>query len=503
MAQALAVRDGRIVEVGGTDEILWLREREYELVDLAGRCVIPGFVDPHNHFSIGALDTLWTDVTGATSVEAIQRALAGAARRAPAGLWVRARGYDHAALAGRRHPTRADLDAAVPERPVFLLHYSHHQGVANSEALAACGITRATPDPRGGEIGRDKAGEPNGLLFERALSTAERKSREGWEARFIEVARAASLGYAAHGITAIQDAAVTPAMARRYADARAAGALAIRVEEAMVGGHGWFERPDDAAPGAWLKLFVDGGYRCAMRLPRDGHVRTSGFLFYEREELAALLVAAWRGGRRVVCHAIGNLGVETAADAIEDALRREPAGWERVRVDHAMFLTRELIVRLRDLGVWLVAQPSFLHDSGGVSPSPDLLLRPFASVLAAGARQAFSSDYPCGALAPLAGIHAAVTRRSRAGVLADPHEAITPAQALLAYTLDAAQAAGMAAEVGCLEAGKRGDFVVLSANPLTCPEEDLASLEVLETWAGGERLHSAASGTKGTNRPLA
>src|SRR5439155_25139686 len=86
VAQALAVRDGRIVEVGGTDEILWLREREYELVDLAGRCVIPGFVDPHNHFSIGALDTLWTDVTGATSVESIQRALAGAARRAPAGL---------------------------------------------------------------------------------------------------------------------------------------------------------------------------------------------------------------------------------------------------------------------------------------------------------------------------------------------------------------------------------------------------------------------------------
>jgi predicted amidohydrolase YtcJ len=133
----------------------------------------------------------------------------------------------------------------------------------------------------------------------------------------------------------------------------------------------------------------------------------------------------------------------------------------------------------------------------------DLLLRPFASVLAAGARQAFSSDYPCGALAPLAGIHAAVTRRSRAGVLADPHEAITPAQALLAYTLGAAQAAGMAAEVGSLEAGKRGDFVVLSANPLECPAETLASLEVLETWVGGERLHPAASGTKGANRPLA
>lgn len=492
MAQALAVRDGSIVEVGGTDEILWLREAEYELVDLEGRCVIPGFVDPHNHFSIGALDTLWTDVTGAASVEEIQRALADAARRAPAGLWVRARGYDHAALAGRRHPTRADLDAAVPDRPAFLLHYSHHQGVANSRALAACGIARATRDPRGGEIGRDTSGEPNGLLFERAMSAAETKSREGWEERFVEVARAASLRYAARGLTAIQDAAVTPAMARRYAEARARGALAITVGEAMVGGRGWFERPDDAAPGEWLKLFVDGGYRCAMRLARDGEIRTTGFLFYEREELASLLAAAWRGGRRVVCHAIGNLGVETTVGAVEDALRREPAGRERVRVDHAIFLTRALIARLRDLGVWVVAQPSFLHDSGGASPAPDLLLRPFGSVAAAGVRQAFSSDYPCGSLAPLAGIQAAVTRRSRRGEAADPREAISVAQALEAYTLGAARAAGMAGERGSLEAGKRADFVVLSASPLACPPDALGSLTVLETWVGGARVHPAA-----------
>src|SRR5439155_1338838 len=150
------------------------------------------------------------------------------------------------------------------------------------------------------------------LLFERAMSRAETASREAWEARFTEVARAASRRYAALGITAIQDAAVTPAMARRYADARAAGALAIEVGEVMVGARGWFERPDDAAPGR-LKIFVDGGYRCAMRVLRDGAPRTSGFLFYTREELTALLRAAWRADRNVVCHAIGNLGLETAA----------------------------------------------------------------------------------------------------------------------------------------------------------------------------------------------
>src|SRR5207249_4858596 len=294
VAQALAVKDGRIVEVGGTDEVLWLREDDYEVIDLAGRTVVPGFVDPHNHFSIGAFETLWADCRAARSVADLQQTLAAAASDTPAGAWVRGVVYDHHLIGA--HPTRGDLDAAVPDRPALVMHFSHHQCVANSRALAEAGIARGTPDPPGGEIARDKSGEPTGLLFERALSRAETASREAWEARFTEVARAASRRYAALGITAIQDAAVTPAMARRYAEARAAGALAIEVDEVMVASRGWFERPDDAAPGA-LKIFVDGGYRCAMRVIRDGAPRTSGFLFYTREELAALLLAAWRAGR--------------------------------------------------------------------------------------------------------------------------------------------------------------------------------------------------------------
>jgi len=492
VAQALAVKDGRIVEVGGTDEILWLREDEYEVIDLAGRTVVPGFVDPHNHFSIAALEVFWPDCRTADCVEELQRRLALAAGDAPAGEWIRGVGYDHTRLAGRRHPTRADLDAAVPDRPVLLVHYSHHQAVANSMALAAAGITRATPDPPGGEIARDKAGEPTGLLFERAIGAVETASRAGWEARFVDVARAATLRYAALGLTTIQDAAVTPAMTRRYAQAREAGVLGLAVDEIMVGSRGWFERPDDAAPGA-LKLFVDGGYRCAMRVLRDGAPQTSGFLFYERAELAALLLGAWRAGRRVVCHAIGNLGIETAVSAIEEAVRAMPEGRAQVRLDHAIFLTRELIARVAELQIWVVAQPSFLWDARrtpprGSTPDPLVLLRPFGSALRAGVRQAFSSDFPCGTNAPLLGIAAAVTRTSRTGQLAAPEEALTAAEALEAYTLGAARAAGLDGQCGSLEPGKRADLLVLSADPLTCAPSEIASIRVLETWARGVRL---------------
>jgi predicted amidohydrolase YtcJ len=481
VAQALAVKDGRIVEVGGTDEILWLREDDYELIDLGGRTIVPGFIDPHNHFSLAALEVFWSDCRTADSVEDLQRRLAGAAAETPAGEWVRGVGYDHTRLPGRRHPTRADLDAAVPDRPALLVHYSHHQVVANSRALAAAGIARATPDPPGGEIGRDRTGEPNGLLFERATSAVDTASRAGWETRFLDVARAATLRYAALGLTTIQDAAVSPAMARLYAEARGAGALAIDVGEIHVGSTGWFDPPDDAAAGAPVKLFADGGYRCAMRVGD----RVSGFLFYERPALAARMIAAWRSGRGVVCHALGNLGVETAVGAIEDALAREPAGRGRVRVDHAMFLDRLSLTRLIDLGVWVVVQPSFIWDHGGRSPAPEVMLRPFATAHAAGLRQAFSSDYPCGENAPLLGIQAAVTRRTRLGEPSGPEEALPAEIALRAYTLEAARAAGLDRDRGALIPGKRADFLVLSSNPLEEPAEAIGAIRVLQTWVEG------------------
>jgi predicted amidohydrolase YtcJ len=481
VAQALAVKDGRIVEVGGTDEILWLREDDYEVIDLEGRTVVPGFVDPHNHFSIGALEVFWPDCRTADSVESLQGRLAAAAT--PPGLWVRGVGYDHGRLPGRRHPTRADLDAAVPDRPALLVHFSHHQAVANSAALAAAGISRATPDPPGGEIARDKSGEPTGLLFERAMGAVEVASRAGWQSRFGEVARAATLRYAALGLTTIQDAAVAPDAARLYAAARQAGALAIDVGEIRVGSTGWFDPPDDAAPGAPLKLFADGGYRCAMRLGD----RVTGFLFYDREALSARLLGAWRARRDVVCHALGNLGVETAVGAIEDALAREPAGRDRIRIDHAMFLDRGLPARLVDLGVWVVVQPSFIWDHGGGSPAPEVLLRPFATARAAGLRQAFSSDFPCGENSPLLGIQASVTRRTRLGEPSGPEEALPAEAALRAYTLDAARAAGYP-DRGVLAPGKRADLLVLSGDPLGCPPEAIKDIRVLQTWVEGRKI---------------
>lgn len=501
VVSVLAVRDGRLVAVGDLDEVSRFRDDEPLQVDLGGATVLPGFVDAHNHFAITALEGFWADcrTPPLSTIAEIQAALQAVARTTPPGEWVRGLGYHHASLVERRHPTRQELDEAVPDRPALLLHFSHHQGVANSKALAAAGITRATPDPSGGAIGRARSGEPTGLLFERATAFCERASREGWEARFAQVAAAASRRYAALGITTVQDAAVSPAMERRYREAERAGSLGIRVQRMAVSPSGWFDPPWELAQtrgeGRWLKLFVDGGYRCAMRLVRDGREVETGFLFYRSEELADLLLTAWGAEWRVACHAIGNLGVEVCVGAIEDAVRREPIrqgfpGDGRVRVDHAMFLTRNLIRRLQALGVWVVGQPSFVYDLGGALDAlgSGLLLRPFQTLREAGIPQAFSSDAPCGTLSPLAGIYAAATRRGRSGMAGDPAEAVPVQAALEAYTINAARAGGLEAECGSLEVGKRADFVVLSNDPLGIPPDELLDLSILRTYVAGCRV---------------
>ena len=494
VASALAIRDGRIAAVGSSEALRGLRGEAEQVRDLAGRTVLPGFIDPHNHFAVGALEAFWADcrTPPLTTIADVQEALRVAARSTPPGLWVRGVGYHHLRLAERRHPTRAELDEAVPDRPALLLHFSHHQAVANSRALAAAGLGRATPDAPGGALGRDRSGEPTGLLFERAMAPVEGLSRAGWQERFGEVAAAASRRFAAAGLTTVQDAAVGPGLERCYADAERAGALAIRVERMVVTETGWFEPPwaEARTPGAGrtLKVFADGGYRCAMRLPRDGGEARSGFLFYETDELAALLATAWRSGWRVTCHAIGNLGVETAVAAAEAALARAHDGRGRLRLDHAMFVTPELIERIAALGLPVVSQPSFLYDQGApaLALPAELRCRPFRSFNAAGIRQAFSSDYPCGSVAPLVGVAAAVTRRDRDGHVVDPDEAVPVEDALAAYTIEAARACGLEGEAGSLAVGKRADFVVLDGNPLAVAAEDLLRLRVVETRVAGQ-----------------
>lgn len=283
-ADALALRDGRILAVGAREEILLLAGAEAATWDAGGATLLPGFIDAHHHACLDALygGRVRLAPPLVTDIASLQAALRDAARSLPPDRWLVATNWDELLLAERRPPTLEELDDAVPDHPLMALHYSCHRALANSRALTLAGIGRSSPDPSGGVISRGKGGRPDGLLLERGMSRVESLARaslartdaEGFFARLGAHHRA----LAAVGITRIVDAAVPADLAALYAEAARRGLLVVPTVMMPVSGHGYFEAPWDALGGPVtgagegmlvtgpLKLVFDGAPGCAMCL---------------------------------------------------------------------------------------------------------------------------------------------------------------------------------------------------------------------------------------------
>lgn len=491
-AEVLVVgEDGRIAAVGGTD--LLDRYPGAEVIDRAGRTLCPGFVDAHHHLSIAALHPLWADLRGAGTPEEVGRRLAAVARRDPEATWVRGWGWsdlDHPFV-----PHRRELDALGLDRPVLVAHYSLHQGVVDSRGLAELGLGRTSPDPPGGEIGRDPDGEPNGLLTERAWGEAHARSLAPYDdpdrwADHIE-ARARSL--LADGITAVHDAACSPAAEAAYARLASVGRLPVSVlamphPAALFGPPGGrLDGPptgegDERLRVGPLKLFADGGIAPALDVHLGGAPLRYGHLF---EGLEDQVRATVERGFDVAVHAIGNAGL---AVVLEVWRSRAGAG-RRLRVEHACLAGPDQIRAMAELGVAAVVQPGFLHHLGGQVEEvhfDDAEWLPFGDLARAGVPLAASSDDPCTFHEPLrTSAHGATRRTAKGGVL-DIGQALGYERWLEAYTAGAADAGGQGDERGRLAPGLRADLVVLDG-----PLDPESPPTVAETWVGGRRVFSA------------
>jgi predicted amidohydrolase YtcJ len=337
--EVLAIEGGRIVAAGGAS----LRDRfpDAHLEDLAGRVLCPGFIDAHNHLSIAALQPRWADLRSVVDLDGLATALLQVAETEPDAPWIRGFGWTEAGSGFVPH--RRDLDALGLDRPVVVAHYSLHQCIVDSRALAELGIGRGTRDPAGGAIGRDPDGEPDGLLVERAWSDAHARSLapytepDRWAQHIATRARA----LLADGITAVHDAAASPAAEAAYAQLARAGQLPIGVlamphpeailappESGRLVGAPSGEGDEMLRVGA-LKLFADGGVTPAI----DVHLRGERLRFGDCfDGLTDQVRAAAERGFDLAIHAIGNAGLDAALDAIEAAgigTRR------RVRIEHA------------------------------------------------------------------------------------------------------------------------------------------------------------------------
>lgn len=514
LAEAVAVREGRLVTVGKDAAVEPLVGPATTVIDLRGRLVVPGFIDGHVHLLEGALSLDQVDLAGAKDLAQVQARIKSWSEANPKKPWVLGGGWAYSAFPGGL-PTRRQLDAVVANRPAFIDAYDGHTGWANSRALALAGITKATKDPEGGTIVRDpRTGEPTGALKESAKGLVSAKvpvpspiERNQALLRGLRLLSAA-------GITSVEDAGLLsgdPAADLALLDGlRREGKLSVRVAAAVR------VRPEtrleDVAlakrlagryADPWLrvlgvKLFVDGVVEAKTAAMLEPYVGGgTGLPNWTPEGLKDVVVAADTEGLQVVLHAIGDRGVRMALDAHEAALRANGRLDRRGRIEHIENLDPADIVRFKPLAVIASMQP--LH----AEPTPNLLgvwapnvgpereARGFswASLESAGARLVFGSDWPVVTPDVLQALYCAVTRKTREGTPAagwHPDQAVGIESALRHYTIDGAFASFEQGDKGSLAVGKRADLVVLSENILAGPPELLLKTRVDLTVVDGK-----------------
>ena len=510
-AEALAAREGRIVAIGANHEIEALAGPATRAIDGHGRRVLPGLIDAHTHMSMGGFNLLAVDLRHTKDESDLTTQLARFAETRPAGQWITDGTWDHQQWPIARLPTRALLDPATGDRPTCIARQDGHMVVCNSLALNLAKITRDVPDPPGGVIVRDASGQPTGVLKDAAMAAirAVRPARTLDE--LTQALRVAMKRTAENGVTSVQDLPGDPRDLEAWEMLRDRRELTVRVNY-RASLSDWEKARDKRAAmkhDEWLRLGGVKGFA-------DGSLGSSTALFFEPYEdepgnrgvqaamaisLAGLeerVAAADLAGLQVEIHAIGDRANADVLDVFERVRRANGRKDRRLRIEHAQHLRPSDIPRFAKLGVIASMQPYHAIDDGRwaqmrIGRKRCLTAYAFRSLHYAKAVLAFGSDWDVAPLSPLAGIFAAVTRRTIDGKNPGgwvPEQKITVTEAIRAYTSSAAYAAFEEHEKGTLASGKLADFVVLSADPFAVRPEDLERIEVDATVVDGRVVYT-------------
>jgi len=514
VAEAVAVREGRIAAVGSARDVMALADPATRVLELEGRTVLPGFQDAHLHPPEGGLAGLRCDLYNASSQEDCLVRIARYAAEHPELEWIVGGGWSIDFFPGGT-PSRADLDAVCPDRPVFLENRDGHGGWVNSRALSLAGITRETPDPPDGRIERDADGEPQGTLHEGAISPVFEllppTLQEEWEAGILR----AQAELHALGITAWQDASVDAETLAAYRAVAERGELTMRAEGNLLWerGRGEDEQLDELvelrARGSLgrlrirgAKIFVDGVLENFTGTLLEPYVGTdnAGIAMHEPAELARMVTGLDARGFQVHLHTIGDRAVREALDAIE-AAQRTNGRRARHHLAHVQLVHPADLHRFAELGVVANVSPLWACHSPYVDeltepfigPERSARMYPFGSLHRAGARLAFGSDWTVSTPNPLPQLEVAVTRispetRDRHPLL--PEEAIDLPTALQTFTAGSAHVNFLDRETGALEPPKVADLVVLDRDILDPGSGPIGDARVLLTLVEGEAVYA-------------
>ena len=528
-ATAVAVRDGRIVVVGDDQDVRHLIGGSTEVVDLAGRLLLPGFQDAHVHPVLAGTTLRSCDLHQLETAQDYADAVAAYAAANPDRAWITGGGWSMEAFPGGT-PHRSVLDAVVPDRPVALPNRDGHGLWANSRALELAGITADTPDPADGRIERDPDGTPTGMLQEGAADLVLRHLPPPTPEEHYQGLLAGQAYLHGYGITGWQDAAVGTGFGPgdvygAYLAAAENGSLTARVRAAQwwdrEGGleqlTGFLARRDEAEAlrggasrfrAGTVKMMLDGvaeNHTAAMLEPYlDGcgcSSGGSGLDFIDPEKLGGYVSELDAAGFQVHFHALGDRAVRSALDAVEEALRRNGQRGNRHHLAHLQVVHPDDIPRFRELGATANMQPLWAcHE-----PQMDELTipflgerrsgwqYPFGSLHRAGAMLAAGSDWSVSTPDVMLGVHIAVNRRESDADdrVLGPEERLDLGTALAAYTAGTARVNHLDADTGSVQTGKYADLVVLDRDPFAGPALAIGATRVLRTYVEGALVHAA------------
>lgn len=519
-ADAVAVRDGKIVRVGSNRAMQPLIGENTIVMDLDGRTVVPGFIDSHTHNAHLAefrysfkLENLAAELN--PTIHEVLAKVRAKAEETPVGQWIGGKYFDPKGLREGRWPTREELDANSLGHPLMISIRGGHACVVNSKALALAGINRDTPDPEGGVIERDPVtGEPSGVLRDvLSIRTAPPAATlQEIKDALVEI----SNEYIRTGVTSTGDAGTVDRADpyRAYQEAVAEGRLKTRTY--LMIREGYYRQHDLGLRTGFgnerlrlgpVKLYTDGSiqcYTCAFIEPYvTGNTKGHEGLRYTQEHLNEIVADAHRLGYQVAIHAQGDYGITVAVNAIEQAMKRHPRPDPRHRIEHALCPTPGDLVRMKDLGIianFYLFHPWFWgdqHIQNFIGPERAHAMVPAKTAMRMGIVACAHSDCPVcmpndpvWPANPLWGMWCGVNRKTRSGVDIGPHERLTPLEALRVYTINGAYASFEEAIKGSIEPGKLADMVVLSDNPLTVDPWQIRDIEVLKTIIGGEVVYA-------------
>jgi predicted amidohydrolase YtcJ len=511
---AVAVSGDRVVAVGSSDTVREHVGRATELVDLGGRLLTPGFIDAHLHPGTSGLDKLRVDLEQAFDAASAVEAVARYAAEHPDLPWILGSGWSQAWFP-RGCPEREVLDRAVPDRPVLLWNSDGHSAWVNGIALAMAGVDDSTPDPPDGRIERDQDGSPQGTMHEGAVTLVERHAPEDTVEDFVAGLLRGQQEMLSYGITGWQDAHVGRKLQAAYLDLAGSARLKCRVVAAMWWDHeegldqieSFVERRRDAGPRlrpTSVKLMLDGvaeSFTASMLDPYLGPDGAStgnrGIAFIDPRRLGEIVTRLDALDFQCHFHAIGDRAVRDALDAIEAALAANGPRDNRHHIAHLQVVHPDDLPRFASLGVVANAQPLWAHHDvyqdeltiPFLGPERSSWQYPFGSLLRAGARMAMGSDWAVSTADVMQQIHMAVNRAEGGVEPFYPEEAITPEEALTAFTAGSAYVNHAETDTGTLRPGMLADLVVVDRDPLA--DGSFAETKVDLTMIGGEVVYRA------------